>query len=468
MGFRWGRGRGGIIRPRPGVAVVRDLGTIVDPPPVSGSFPLGPWRVWNRGAATGRRVRVNSIGALRSAIADAQSSDQILLPVGGNITITGGDLVIGKSVSGTDAYYIATDTDSEDPASFCTLTGNILWDGARRAVLHGVKHRGRCKWDTAELCQMECVDVTGVSSDDGYSNPYMEITGARNNTGFKNNLIGFFYYHDNTATFARIEQSIRPTQILMSHNHTDRLSGTSYIWNPGNNPGDGQHSIGGYFQYFLDTGRSGPNDYMEMKFGGVHFRHFTIHMANHPNQQTKMRQGFGCTFEGFLYIQTGSNSPLMSVRGHDNTYLNNWCVRLSGDQLPTLDSALGNGTLQNFIGATDGETFPPGGDWPGGCFRRCSAYGSKIGGNRGFRVFADGDGGCSEKRDWGGPWKPADCIVTQVGKGRNTAVSTTNWINPDYTTQLPGADYDKVPIRLFPADVGPRAWRRQFASVYTP
>jgi hypothetical protein len=306
----------------------------------------------------------------------------------------------------------------------------------------------------------------------------MAIVGERRSETFKNNLIGFFYYYNNTASFARIEEMVRPTGILLTHCHTDRMNGNGYIWNPGNNPDDGKHTIGGYLQYFLDTNRSGPNDYMEMKFGGMHFRHCTVHMASHPNQQTKMRQGHHCIFEGFLYIQTGSNNPLMSVRGHHNTYLNNWCVRLSGDQLPTRDSALGNGTLQNFIGATDGETFPPDipftirgkryTSWPSGCFRRCSAYATSAGGNRGFRVFAGGDGGCSEHTEYDGPWRPVDCVVTRTGQGRNTAVDTANWINPDYTTQIPGADIDKIPLRLFPADVGPRAWRRQFASVYKP
>jgi hypothetical protein len=46
-----------------------------------------------------------------------------------------------------------------------------------------------------------------------------------------------------------------------------------------------------------------------------------------------------------------------------------------------------------------------------------------------------------------------------------TVTRHASWLSSD-TTQLAGADIDKVPHRMLPAEVGPRAWRRTFAETY--
>jgi hypothetical protein len=89
----------------------------------------------------------------------------------------------------------------------------------------------------------------------------------------------------------------------------------------------------------------------------------------------------------------------------------------------------------------------------------------RAGGNRGFSVSPLRDSSC--KPDI----KPADCIATATGRGRNSSVaaSDSDWgAGLDTSTQLEGANIDKIPVMMTPSTAGARAWRSQFAQVYRP
>ena len=71
--------------------VVRDLGDgppPPPPPPPTGDFP-GDWRVWQRATSGPNRKPVKDANELRTAISNAQSGHQILLPAGGSIALNG-------------------------------------------------------------------------------------------------------------------------------------------------------------------------------------------------------------------------------------------------------------------------------------------------------------------------------------------------------------------------------------------
>jgi hypothetical protein len=254
----------------------------------------------------------------------------------------------------------------------------------------------------------------------------------------------------------------------MTHNFTDSCTGNGKLLQPGRNPEQGIHDGQCIYQYGLDTSkRLDCSDIIELKTNGWIFQHNTIY----DPIQVKVRHGRitsspgvagpakGNLFLGNLWINGG---PPLTVRGAYHSYINNWCIK-SGS--PSLDSPLGNGKIQLWVGVSNGKTFPETESEEGGNNRLVSAYGIRAGGNRGFNV-------APIYHSRGDPtFKPADCIATNTGQGRNSSVTTGSsyWgSGNNFTTQLPDADIDKIPAMMTPAKVGGRGWRSQFAQVYRP
>ena len=456
-----------------------DLAVLGENPPGDATFPYGPWWVWVRATSGPNRKPVSNAGALRDAIRDAQSGHQILLPQGGNIAL-GGDLVIERAVSGNDAYYIATDTDSDDPASFCQLSGgDIIIDGAKRLVMNGIKQVGdRLRPHNAERCQFERFEVDRVvNSDpensyaaDGWFNSGLK-DGDKLRAGFKvdNIFVGFVNYSECTASFMDQFQSGSPTRALFTHIHWHEAGSQCKILQPGRNPEHGMVDTGNILQYGLDTDprRISTTDWIELKTNGWRIQHNTIYDGN----LVKIRQGRiaarpgvagpekGNLFLGNLFITAGAE---MSMRGAYHAYINNWCIK-SGS--PTLDSPLGNGRIQPYVGVSNGKTFPETDKEDKGNNRLASGYAMRAGGNRGFTI--------SPKYNTRGDpqFEPADCIATATGRGRNSSVAAgdSHWGSGlDTSTQLEGANIDKIPVMMTGSTAGARPWRTQFAQVYRP
>lgn len=271
--------------------------------------------------------------------------------------------------------------------------------------------------------------------------------------------------------------------MLMTHWWEDRATVPAKWMQPGRGPRDGGHDLQAIAQNCLSSGRANyPDDLVEFKFNGLWLRNNSFEMASHPDMQIKIRQGRlgepgrpgparGNTFESNLYILplSGGNQPWGSTRGAYHKWINNWCVRLGPGESPSLTSPLGNGRLTCFVGASNGETFPESSDEPDGCNRRCGAFAAQLGGNRGFRVSAEWDNCARNNPQPGGPFRPRRCRIAPGSSSgrpdRNTAVDLTDFLETDSTTPVAGANYEKVPVRMFPNMVGPRAWRAQFAQV---
>jgi hypothetical protein len=258
--LKFGRGRGGIIRPMPGVPVIRSLDG-PPPPPATGTF-SGDWRVFNRAAVTGRRIPVDTALKLRNAIAAAQSGDRILLPPGGTIAL-GGDLIIDKAVSGLDAYYIATDTDSDDPSALCKLTGgNIVFNGARRAVVHGIRQIGnRVKAKRfAKFCQIERVWYSGLVNTSGTAygeDAWFMTEGSaklKNDADVSDFLIEFIHNDNTSCSFYDQEGDNMAFRLLITHSFLDRATGACKFLQPGRNPDHGLRYCASIAQYCLEQG----------------------------------------------------------------------------------------------------------------------------------------------------------------------------------------------------------------------
>ena len=468
IGWRFGRGRGAILRD----PLMRDLG--LGPETPAGTYPYGPWRVWQRATGTGPGIyRVSTGAELRTRIANAQSGDQILLPAGGSISL-GGDLQIDRRVSGNDAFYIATDTDSDDEASFCRLTGGaIIIDGARRLVMNGIRQAGQTlKLQVAELCQFERFHVTDMvnsracNEDEGsYSgDTWIDVQ----DRVVQNCMIGFVHYDRNSMAFFDQIADNWPYRVLFTHIFTDSCTGVGKLLQPGRDPYDSLHDGQCIYQYGLDTSsRFDCSDMLELKTNGWIFQHNTIYdpcqikvrhgrIASAPGVQGPAK---GNLFLGNLWI---NNGPDLTVRGAYHEYRNNWCIK-SGS--PSLDTPLGNGLIRLYVGVSNGKTFPETEGEEKGNNRLVSAYGIRAGGNRGFTVRP-------VRPSTGSPTiEPADCIATNTGQGRNSGVTTSSsdWGSGNsFTAQLPDADIDRIPVMMTTSKVGPRGWRTQFAQVYRP
>jgi hypothetical protein len=472
IGWRFARGRGGILRHHPdGSPFIRDLGGGGGPVTPTGDFPYGPWRVWQRATGTGPGIyRVDNAADLRTRIANAQSGDQILLPAGGSISL-GGDLQIDRRVSGEDAFYIATDTDSDDEASFCRLTGGaIIIDGARKLVMNGIRQAGqRLLLQVAELCQFERFHVTNMVNPLTCSDPSGEGRSYRypswlevQDRVVQNCMLGFVHYDRCSAAFFDQKDDNWPYRLLITHPFLDSCTGVGKILQPGRNPYMGMHDGQCILQYMLDTSnRLSCTDQYEFKTNGWIIQHNT----SYDTRQVKIRHGRiaarpgvagpakGNLFLGNLWICGGID---LTARGAYHEFRNNWCIK-SGS--PSLDSPLGSGEILAQTGHSDGETFPETENEESGNNRLMSAYAMRAGGNRGFSVRPNGDD----------PEKPKDCIATKAGQGRNSSVASGGWGSGlDTTTRLPDADIDRIPVMMTPAKVGPRGWRSQFAQVYRP
>jgi hypothetical protein len=281
-------------------------------------------------------------------------------------------------------------------------------------------------------------------------------------------MVGFVHYDRNSAAFFDQYQGNWPYRLLMTHIYTDSCTGNGKILQPGRNS---EHSIYDgqcVYQYGLDTSdRLSCSDLIELKTNGWIFQHNTIY----DPIQVKVRHGRitsapgqagpakGNLFLGNLWINGGTD---LTVRGAYHRYINNWCIK-SGS--PSLDSPLGNGHISPTWGRSDGKFHPPT-TAPSAvkvCQNRMSGYAIRAGGNRGFTVRVNTSTDCDAFI------KPADCIATKTGQGRNSSVESTGWGSGlDTTTQLPDADIDKIPVMMTSSKVGPRGWRSQFASVYKP
>jgi hypothetical protein len=396
--------------------------------------------------------------------------------VGGNIAL-GGDLVLSGAVSGNDAYYIATDTDSDDPASFCRLSGgNIIHRGARRCVMSGIRQVGNyIRPESAAFCQWERFWVSGVinsnpeGTDSGsYRVPAWFETRGANVTDC---LLGFVHYDACSASFIDQVADNHPTRLLVTHIDHDGRGFNKFLQN-GRNPEHSLEDCASFIQYSLDRGsRFNGVDRMEFKVNGWYIRFNTFLNGD----QDKIRHGRlgeggdggtgpkrGNVYEGNLWPNGSANC---TNRGAYHKYINNWCVRLGATERPSLSAPLGSGDIDCFVGGSEGRTYPPATLPTGTCPRRVGAYGIVGGGNRGFQIAPKTDN-CSLSQ-----YKPKDCRFapgSSSRQDRNTALNPNdaNWgTGLDTSTPIAGADYEKIPRRMFVADVGPRAWRREFVAV---
>lgn len=460
------------------------------PPGTSATFPGGPWiRVAPYASRTSKQI-AGTASALQTKINSASPGDTLVL----NANSSNGTLTVSCKGTQANPIIICTDTDLGDEANYRQLTGGkVIFNGAQWVIFRGFKTAGvRFEYQSLSHCQVECNRFSGVSSGgDAYSGMLHLVTGE-NVTDL---LIGFNHYVGDTtdsSSFFDIEQAIRPKRFLITHNFTDGMKGAGKIYQPGRNPGDGQHNLECVFQYHLDKDRNSTEDLFENKFNGTHFRHCTFHMAQTSGggaQQTKVRHGRidpgstsiengrGHLFEGLLYIQDGRGAaPSITIRGIHHKVINCWVLKLGATERPSLSSTPGNGTIEMFVGNRDPYQFPAICCLPKGktICRYVGAAKCLAAGNRYFTVRSvDSEGGddagvCGE--DYKPQGYPADRCWIPTGsseKSRNggfnssgfTNTVTSAWPN---STAWPDADIDKVPLRLFPEDVGPNAWDSTF------
>jgi hypothetical protein len=461
------------------------------PPPKSVLFPGGPWIRVAPYASRANKRTFGSASALQGGINTASPGDTLVL----NANSSNSTLTIGCKGTQERPIIICSDTDLGNEANYRQLTGgNVIFKDAEWVIFRGFKTVNlRFEYESLSHCQVECNRHSGLSSGgDAYEGPVLHrVTG----TNVADLLIGFNHEVGDvadTASFFDVQETMRPKRFLITHNFTDGMKGTGKVYQPGRNPRDGQHNLECVFQYHLDKDRTSTEDLFESKHNGTHFRYCTLHMADTSGsgaQQTKVRHGRidagstsvengrGNVFEGLLYIQDGKGaSPSITIRGIHHKVINCWVLKLGPTERPSLSSTPGNGSIEFFVGNRDPYQFPELCCLPKGktICRYVGAAKCLAAGNRYFTVKSTLSGGQDDGGVCGDDYKPqgwpADRCWIPTGaseKSRNSSFSSSGFTNtvtspwPDGTAWA-DADINKVPLRLFPEDVGPNAWDRTF------
>lgn len=426
-----------------------------------------PGAVWHKVPPTvserPNQVTVTSAGDLQAAINAATPGRTIV--VAGDFGM--GNIQVSCQGTATAPIIICSDRDGDDETAFRRLTGPGRWQiGTNRPCMHTII-RGfqmdniRVSPIQTDTVQFECNRITGIvntNSTSAYSQEWLKFDNAVP-TGPRRFLLGYLHYEGNRASFFDGDSVARPTDLLTTHCHIDRLTGTAKVYQQGRNSGNGTHDMRHVFQYSLVSGLN-ITEKSEHKTNGTTLRHCTLEAVGGQSRwqvrhgrctppDTPPLVGRGNYYIGNLFLGV---SPLMDLRGHSHRAINNWCVTgLGASEQPTLQSPLGNGRIGCASGNISGQTFPQPGEDP---VRRPSVFRAVCAGNRGFRV------------DWYSEEqvivRPRECIIPAAGPGRNTAYNPNNFEATISNMTVPGANIDQPPRRLFPANVGPRAWRTTF------
>jgi hypothetical protein len=227
---------------------------------------------------------------------------------------------------------------------------------------------------------------------------------------------------------------------------------------------------------------------MEIKFADFHIRDFTVEMGTSNNRELRVRHGrvtrektatvlagVGNVIERVLWIvKPGSNTRTgVSIRDGYHKVLNCGCFQMDGAGQPTASTPHGNGTVDLFASRAASGSIPTlyWGDWPtkatlpsGPAYRWVSTGKAMIGGCHLKPTirdsFSEGDNTV----------RPDSCRVAPANPSR----ADRNWqigpwdddnANPtDFTTPVPGANYNNVATRQLSTNVGPRAYARLFVG----
>jgi hypothetical protein len=179
--------------------------------------------------------------------------------------------------------------------------------------------------------------------------------------------------------------------------------------------------------------------------------------------------------DGNLYVwPTGSTAApsLMSLRDGYNIVRNNWGVVLDPGTQPSLLTPLSTKLrIGLYTGALDWKGYPENENPPSINHNWMNCGKCMVGGNHAVVVV-------KTNVDPYNTYKPEDCRVATADTGRSdrnqsvdVADLTSNAVRTDFSTGVPGADYNKVPHRLKAVEngfasneieVGPQGWDPSF------